>query len=92
MKKIYFDEASYDAAFDRCVDVLAELIEKYADKFTMSDIGYDYCVYIGGSPFTITWCSYENSGKLFEEYYKRSYRKLDSDSVNLENKLCQKAS
>ena len=92
MKKIYFDEASYDAAFDRCVDVLAELIEKYAGKFTVSDIGYDYCVYIGGSPVIITWCSYENSRNWFGEYYKRSYRKLDSESVNLENKSCQKAS
>ena len=28
----YFDDPGYNAAFECCVEVLAELIEKYADK------------------------------------------------------------
>ena len=28
----YFDNPAWDTAFERCVDVLAELIEKYGDR------------------------------------------------------------
>ena len=38
MGKSYFDNPSYNVAFERCIDVLAELIEKYAGKFAMDDI------------------------------------------------------
>ena len=31
----YFDNPAWDTAFERCVDVLAELIEKYADKIVL---------------------------------------------------------
>ena len=47
MGRNYFENPSCNVAFERCIDVLAELIEKYAGKFAMDDIGYDYCVYIG---------------------------------------------
>ena len=49
MRKVYFDNPTCNVAFERCIDVLAELIEKYAGKFTMSDIGYDYCIFIGNT-------------------------------------------
>ena len=32
----YFDNPAWDTAFERCVDVLAELIEKYADKIVLT--------------------------------------------------------
>ena len=35
MGKSYFDNPSYNVVFERCIDVLAELIEKYASKFAM---------------------------------------------------------
>ncbi len=87
MQKNYFDDASFNVAFERCIDVLAELVEKYAGKFAMDDIGYDYCIYIGNTPVTIVCCSYENSINWFEDYYKRTYQKQE-----LKNDLCQKAS
>lgn len=49
----------YNVVFERCIDVLAELIEKYADKFAIDDIGYDYCIYIGNMPITLVY-SYKN--------------------------------
>ena len=44
MKTRYFDDPKDDVAFERCVDVLAELIEKYAGLFALNNIGYEYCV------------------------------------------------
>lgn len=37
MGKSYFDNPSYNVALERCIDVLSELIEKYAGKFAMDD-------------------------------------------------------
>ena len=31
-KHKYFDNPDWNVAFERCIDVLAELIEKYSDK------------------------------------------------------------
>lgn len=44
MRKNFFDDAAYNVAFERCIDILAELIEKYAGKLALCDIGYDYCI------------------------------------------------
>lgn len=40
----YFDDPEDNVAFERCIDVLAELIEKYAGLFVLNDIGYEYYV------------------------------------------------
>ena len=61
MGRNYFENPSCNVAFERCIDVLAELIEKYAGKFAVDDIDYDYCVYIGNTPVTIVY-SYEKIG------------------------------
>lgn len=87
MKKNYYEDPICNVAFERCIDVLAELIEKYAGRFFMSDIGYDYCIYIGNTLVTIAVSSYDNKRNWVADYYERSYHKMDS-----ENKLCQKAS
>ena len=92
MRKVYFDNPTCNVAFERCIDVLAELIEKYAGKFTMSDIGYDYCIFIGNTPVTVVVTSYENSRNWFGDYYDHSYRKRDSEELKSKNELCQKAS
>ncbi|WP_458457640.1 hypothetical protein [Pseudobutyrivibrio sp.] len=39
MGRNYFDNPFCNVAFERCLDILAKLIEKYAGKFAMSDIG-----------------------------------------------------
>ena len=77
MGKSYFDNSSYNVAFERCIDVLAELIEKYAGKFAMDDIGYDYCVYIGNTPVTLVY-SYKNLGDRLKDYYRQCYHNQDS--------------
>ena len=87
MRKNYFDDPAYNVAFERCIDVFAELIEKYAGKISVSDICYDYCIYIGNTPVTVVMSSYCNIRDWFGDYYNRTYRKRDSM-----HKLCQKAS
>ena len=87
MKKNYYDDPTYNVAFERCIDVLAELIEKYAGRISMSDIGYDYCIYIGNTPVTIVVGDFDNTRNWFENYYRQSYHKMNSA-----NELCQKAS
>lgn len=87
MKKNYYENPAYNVAFERCVDVLAELIEKYAGRVSMCDIGYDYCVYIGNTPVTIVVGNFDNTRDWFKDYYERSYRNMNSV-----NKVCQKAS
>ena len=87
MKKNYYEDPVCNLAFERCIDVLAELIEKYAGKFSMSEIGYDYCIYIGNTPVTIVVGACDKNRNWFKDYYGRSYRKMD-----LKNELCQKAS
>ena len=79
-----------NVAFERCIDVLVELIEKYAGKFAMDDIGYDYCVYIGNTPVTLVY-SYKNLGDRLKDYYRQCYHNQDS-GMKSEKSMCQKAS
>ena len=51
MGRNYFDNPSCNVVFERCIDVLAELIEKYSGKFAMEDIGY-----VPKSKLTVTQC------------------------------------
>ena len=90
MGRNYFENPSCNVAFERCIDVLAELIEKYAGKFAMDDIGYDYCVYIGNTPVTFVY-SYKNLGDRLKDYYRQCYHNQDS-GMKSEKSMCQKAS
>ncbi|WP_287388026.1 hypothetical protein [Lachnospira sp.] len=90
MGKSYFDNSSYNVAFERCIDVLAELIEKYAGKFAMDDIGYDYCIYIGNIPVTLVY-SYEKFGDRLKDYYSQCYHNPGS-VMKSGKRMCQKAS
>ncbi|MBE6002470.1 MAG: hypothetical protein E7232_01090 [Lachnospiraceae bacterium] len=56
-KHKYFDNPDWNVAFERCIDVLAELIEKYSDKVlnpAAIDINYnsiaitDYPIFLDG--------------------------------------------
>lgn len=90
MGRNYFENPSCNVAFERCIDVLAELIEKYAGKFAMDDIDYDYCVYIGNTPVAIVY-SYEKIGNRLKDYYRQCNHNQDS-VMKSEKSMCQKAS
>ena len=90
MGRNYFENPSCNVAFERCIDVLAELIEKYAGKFAMDDTDYDYCVYIGNTPVTIVYL-YEKIGNRLKDYYRQCYHNPGS-VMKSEKSMCQKAS
>ena len=58
--KRYFDDPRDDVAFERCVNVLAELIEKYAGLFALNDIGYEYYVIFASMPIATSVHSLED--------------------------------
>ena len=60
MMKRYFDDPKDNVAFKRCVDVLAELIEKYAGLFALNDIGYEYYVLFASNPIVTSVFSLED--------------------------------
>ncbi len=90
MGKNYFDNPSCNVAFERCIDVLAELIEKYAGKLATDDIDYDYCILIVNSSVTIVY-SYDNCGDRLKDYYWQNYHRPNK-RMRKENNMCQKAS
>ena len=60
MKTRYFDDPKDDVAFERCVDVLVELIEKYAGLFALNNIGYEYCVVFASTTIVTSVFSLED--------------------------------
>ena len=70
----YFENPKQNAAFLRCVDLLAGLIEKYADAVLVPDKGYqfDYVVTVAGVTYLIEFVPRRNSLKLMELYEKKS--------------------
>lgn len=70
----YFEDPKQNAAFLRCVDILAGLIEKYADAVLVPDKEYqfDYVVTVAGVPYQIEFVPRMNSSKLLELYSKKS--------------------
>ena len=92
MIKRYFDDPKDDVAFERCVDVLAELIEKYAGCFALSDISYEYHVKFASTPMVTTVFSYDDYRNRFCNYFNLGIRDgVFVISNNFINK-CQKAS
>ncbi len=70
----YFEDPKQNAAFLRCVDLLAGLIEKYADAVLMPDKEYqfDYVVIVADVTYLIEFVPRMNSLKLMELYEKKS--------------------
>ena len=87
MKDKYFDEPKYNAAFIRCVDVLAELIEKYAGSFTLWNIDYEYYLLPVMTSILSPVFSFENNKNRFIGY-------IDHGCLNRKRvkTKCQKAS
>ncbi len=76
----YYDDPVWNAAFERCIDVLAELIEKYSDKVlnpVASDINYnpmvinDYPIFLDGK-IIICEKKYVMSAENLKAYSKLS--------------------
>ncbi len=65
----YFEDAEYNTAFIRCIDLLAGLIEKYADKVLTSVEGLDYVVQVQGIDCIIDVTSAPYREELFRQYY-----------------------
>lgn len=70
----YFEDPKQNAAFLRCVDLLAGLIEKYADEVLVPDKEYqfDYVVTAADVIYLIEFVPRMNSLKLMELYEKKS--------------------
>ncbi len=54
MMKRYFEDLEDNVAFERCIDVLAELIEKYSGLFALNEMGYEYYVIFASMPTAIS--------------------------------------
>ncbi len=65
----YFEDAEYNTDFIRCIDLLAGLIEKYADKVLTSVEGLDYLVQVQGIDCIIDVKSVSYREELFRQYY-----------------------
>ena len=86
MKDKYFKDPEHNASFIRCIDVLAELIEKYVGKFVLKETGYEYWVNDWKIPIEIT-VSYDDHKDRCRTY--QQYRGL---AHNRRTVNCQKAS
>ena len=92
MKRGYFDDLNENVAFERCIDVLAELIEKYAGRFVLRDAGYEYWgVFYGTSLVTVPFsledyakrCRwYQNHFRFYRnEKYRTAKHQIDRKAV-----------
>ena len=70
----YFEDPKQNAAFLRCVDLLAGLIEKYADLVLLPDKEYqlDYVVTVADVTYLIEFTPRISRYKLMELYSKKS--------------------
>ena len=70
----YYEDPKQNAAFLRCVDLLAGLIEKYADVVLLPDKEYqlDYVVTVADVTYLIEFTPRISRYKLMELYSKKS--------------------
>ena len=69
----YYENPEDNAAFMRCVDLLAGLIEKYADKI-LNDIFYgDYVVDVMGRHMIIEVVPIPYEEEILKDYCHRTY-------------------
>lgn len=91
MVKRYFDDPKDNVAFERCVDVLAELIEKYAGLFALSDIGYEHYLMFASAAVVTSVFSFEDYRNRFCNYYKCSAWDVSHYEQNGIEQKCRKA-
>ncbi|MBO6308230.1 MAG: hypothetical protein J6N70_05205 [Oribacterium sp.] len=75
-KHKYYDDPVWNAAFERCIDVLAELIEKYGDRVLnaiggnhSSGVIDDYPIFSGGE-FIMYEFNYRTDAENLKAYSK----------------------
>ena len=78
----YFEDPKQNAAFLRCVDLLAGLIEKYADAELAPEYQFDYIVTIDGVTYLLEFMPEMSSSKRMEVYSKKSGILHDSKLLN----------
>lgn len=91
MMKRYFDDPKDNVAFERCINVLAELIEKYTDRFVLNDIGYEYYVNSALTPMVTSVFSFEDYRNRVCKYTTRGVRADRFGEPNNSYTECQKA-
>ena len=79
---VHFEDADaeYNTAFIRCIDLLAGLIEKYADKVLTRVEGLDYVVQVNGIECIIDVTSVPYREELFRLYYDEICKNDNSTS------------
>ena len=87
----YFDDPEDNVAFERCIDVLAELIEKYAGLFVLNDIGYEYYVIFALTPMITSVFSFEDYRNRICKYNTCGVRADSFGEMNNSCVGCQKA-
>ena len=87
----YFDDPEDNVAFERCIDVLAELIEKYAGLFVLNDIGYEYYVIFALTPMITFVFSFEDYRNRICKYNTCGVRADKFGELNTTCAICQKA-
>ena len=85
--KRYFDDPRDDVAFERCVNVLVELIEKYAGLFALNDIGYEYYVIFASMPIATSVHSLEDYKGRCRWYWNRFELKRNVINHNAKNQI-----
>jgi len=91
MKKRYFDDLNENAAFERCIDVLAELIEKYAGRLKFCDIGYEYWAACYESTIVTLPFSFEDCAMRYRSYQNHFGRKQNARLNIVKNQIDRKA-
>lgn len=90
MRKRYFDDLNENVAFERCIDVLAKLIEKYAGRLSLCDIGYEYWAACYESPIVTLPFSFEECAIRYRSYHnhfeKNQKRRLDAVKNQIDSK------
>ena len=88
--KRYFDDPRDDVAFERCINVLAELIEKYAGLFALNDIGYEYYVIFASTPIATSVHSLEDYTGRCRWYRDRFESNRNVTNHNVKNQIDRK--
>lgn len=91
MMKRYFEDLEDNVAFVRCIDVLAELIEKYSGLFALNEMGYEYYVIFASTPIATSVHSLEDYTGRCRWYRDRFESNRNAINHNVKNQIDRKA-
>ena len=87
MRKRYLDDLNENVAFERCIDVLAELIEKYAGRLSLCDIGYENWAACYESPIVTLPFSFEDCAMRYCSYQNHFGKKQNARLDIVKNQI-----